>query len=169
SSTVGSVAVALVVRDALRLVEHDPRRVNISVHVDLPDTLPSVLIGEDDLLLVLINLIFNAFDAMPDGGELSINAETTTCGGVRLMVRDNGTGMDEALVRNATETLYTTKGDNAGTGLGLPLCIEIVQAAGGRLDIWSEQAKGTQITLEFPATTDPGKEEQRNGGEHSDR
>ncbi len=166
---VENIALAQAVHDALRLLEHDPRAKNISIHVDLTDTLPSVLISEDDILLLLLNLIVNAFDAMPKGGKLSVEGKRTASGSVQLTLSDTGIGMNDALVRDATQTLYTTKEEHGGTGLGLPLCVDIMRAAGGRLDIQSKPGQGTRITLEFPPTAGSNKEDQVNGGEHSDR
>ena len=100
--------------------------------------------------MVLVNLILNGFDAMPDGGELTVKSERAA-DGVHLMVRDTGCGMDEAVRRRATEPLFTTKPGGRGTGLGLSVSADVVRAAGGSLEIDSAPDAGTTVHLRLPA------------------
>lgn len=140
--------VALAVDDALRMIRHDPRARAVRFRVDVPATLPHIHVVEDHLVMVLVNLLLNALDAMPDGGELAIQG---SCIGphLRISVRDTGCGMDETTVRRATEPLFTTK-PGRGTGLGLSIARDVLRAAGGSLDIDSAPGLGTTIHLTFP-------------------
>jgi len=134
--------------DALRMVKHDPRARGVAIHTEFPRQLPFLLMKEDNFILVLINLVLNALDAMPGGGVLTIAVEQTESGDVRVLVKDTGVGMDKNVLSNAVAPLYTTK--DTGTGLGLSLCQEIMHATGGSLEIASEVGKGTTVTLTFP-------------------
>jgi signal transduction histidine kinase len=112
---------------------------------------PTVSANEAQLRDMLINLIFNAVDAMPSGGSLSLN--TWHEGGqVVLQVDDTGTGMTEEVRRRCLEPWFTTKGDQ-GTGLGLAMVYGIVQRHGGVIDIKSKLGKGTSFTIGLPALT----------------
>jgi signal transduction histidine kinase len=153
SGQVANIRIEQVIRDALRLLRHDPRARNININRKLATELPRVRMVEDDLILVFINILINAFDAMPDGGELTIKSVLTDSGGIRLSVRDSGCGMNEEQVKLAIKPLYTTKAEGEGTGLGLPLCVDIMEAAGGSLEIESEPGKGSEVTLGFPLTS----------------
>ena len=93
--------------------------------------LPRLQIVEDHLVMVLVNLLINALDSMPDGGEIQIRAETAG-DYVRVSVKDSGVGMSEETRRRAIQPLFTTKGD--GTGLGLSVSADVLKSAGGALD-----------------------------------
>jgi len=109
---------------------------------------------------VLLNLVRNAADAMPDGGRVSISTRvlsaveaTSTLNGrevVELVVADTGQGMPPEVVQRATELFFTTKAAGKGTGLGLFLALEFVDKSGGRLTIDSQVGLGTKMRLAFP-------------------
>jgi signal transduction histidine kinase len=110
---------------------------------------PAIAGNEAQLRDMLINLIFNAVDAMPSGGSLSLNTRHEG-GQVVLQVDDTGTGMTEEVRRRCLEPWFTTKGDQ-GTGLGLAMVYGIVQRHGGVIDIKSKVGKGTNFTISLPA------------------
>jgi two-component system sensor histidine kinase HydH len=142
-------AIEISVDDALRMVRHDPRARAIAFKTELAPHLPRVQVVDDHLTMVLVNLLINSLDAMPDGGTITINARA--CGDyVRLSVTDTGAGMSEAVMRRAVEPLYTTK-PGRGTGLGLSISAGILRDAGGTLDIDSTEGVGTTVHLTCPA------------------
>ncbi len=113
--------------------------------------------------IAILNLVVNARDAMPDGGVLAISASYPSApeghfakdhGFVRLVVADQGEGMDEATRTMALEPFFTTKGDGSGTGLGLSMVHGVVQELGGVIGIASEPGAGTQVSLWLPITHD---------------
>ncbi len=105
---------------------------------------------------ILTNLIFNAVDAMPEGGVLTIEGRAPLGSGtVELSVRDTGTGMGPEELRRCTEPFFTTKRN--GTGLGLATTRGLVERYGGSMKIDSSPGIGTIITLQFPAA--PGQPE----------
>ncbi len=121
--------------------------VHVAVNMDLGE-LPPILGDPAELREMLTNLIFNAVDAMPDGGILTIRTRLDN-GKANLSVRDTGTGMDEETRRRCLEPFYTTKGDR-GTGLGLSAVYGIIERHRGVLDIESEMGRGTTFTVCLP-------------------
>jgi two-component system cell cycle sensor histidine kinase/response regulator CckA len=115
---------------------------------------------------VIVNLVVNARDAMPDGGVVTIETELLSIGDgaspdrtglapgryVQLVVRDTGAGMDEATKRHLFEPFFTTKQVGAGTGLGLSTAYGIVQQLGGSIAVDSAVNQGTRFALHFPWT-----------------
>lgn len=122
---------------------------NIEVCRDFGD-LPPVEGDPAELREMLTNLIFNAVDAQPKGGTITLRAGPTAGGdAVLLEVADTGTGMSEEVRRRCLEPFFTTKGD-AGTGLGLSAVYGIIQRHGGTIDIESAPGQGTRFKITFP-------------------
>ena len=118
----------------------------IAISMDCPSGL--VVLGNDaELRGVLTNLIFNAVDAMPEGGSLAFECERTDAA-IKLKLSDTGKGMNPETLRRCKEVYFTTKAH--GTGLGVPLVNSIMRYHGGKLDIVSELGEGTSVTLTFP-------------------
>ncbi len=143
------VPVHVAVGDALRMVRHHPRARKVSFEVSAPEDLPRVRIVEDHLAMVLVNLLINAFDAMPEGGTLALVAAHRG-DKVTIEVKDTGTGMTSEVKRRAMEPLFTTKAKGRGTGLGLAVSADVLRAAGGSLSIDSALGKGTTMTVALP-------------------
>jgi PAS domain S-box-containing protein len=119
----------------------------IIVDVELSDV-PPIRGSESDLREVLINLLFNAVDAMSLGGTVTI-ATSVQDNSVVIEVRDTGRGMTEEVRQRCFEPFYTTKGER-GTGLGLAIVYGIVQRHGGSIDIRSEAGKGAVVVIRLP-------------------
>lgn len=132
------------------------------ITTNFPLRLPAVRADANQLEMALLNLIVNARDASPLGGSIVILASAETIAGssgsglqpgnyVRIVVRDQGTGMDRETMRRATEPFFTTKGVGKGTGLGLPMVHGMAQQLGGTFELVSEMGKGTSAILWLPA------------------
>lgn len=122
--------------------------ITIHIQTDIPQV-PPILGNEADLREALTNLVFNAVDAMPEGGTIAFR--TRPAGDrVILEVSDTGTGMTEEVRRRCMEPFFTTKGER-GTGLGLAMVHGIVRRHEGSIDIRSEWGKGTTVALVLPA------------------
>jgi signal transduction histidine kinase len=136
---------------------------NIRLHLDLRENLPQVLADLGQVDRILTNLIVNARDAMPHGGNLHVatelvfdnaapagsgSAKSTTY--VRVSVADTGVGMDEATRARMFEPFFTTKGCGKGTGLGLSVVCGLMQNHHGFIDVQSDPGKGTTVALFFP-------------------
>jgi len=126
------------------------RGIAIQVRTDLAQNLPLALGVEGEIREALINLVFNAVDAMPEGGVLTLRTGAAAAGGAQLEVADTGSGMDEDTRRRCLEPFFTTKGER-GTGLGLAMVYGTMQRHGGDIDIRSEQGHGTTFILSFPS------------------
>jgi PAS domain S-box-containing protein len=114
-----------------------------------PDVPVHVDVDEAGLEAVLLNLIVNARDAMPQGGELTLGLEVCA-DAVRLAITDTGTGMPPAVVKRATEPFFTTKERGHGTGLGLSMVAGFVKQSAGTLKICSAEGQGTTIEIFLP-------------------
>lgn len=147
------VSVANVVADTSRLVRHDPRWRHIDLVVDLTTDLPGVLVIEDHLVLVLLNVMLNAADAMPRGGTLRVSARAQASR-VVIALTDDGIGMSGDVLDQALLPLFTTKAGTNGTGLGLSVSNDVIRAAGGTLRLESEPGRGTTVEIELPAASD---------------
>ncbi len=123
--------------------------VQIEVVTELADV-PPVAGNAVELREVLTNLIFNAVDAMPDGGTITMRT-THDASGVVLAVSDSGIGMSEAEIARCLEPFFTTKGEG-GTGLGLAVVYGIVQRHEGTIDITSKKGVGTTFSIRLPST-----------------
>lgn len=101
----------------------------------------------------VLNLLFNARDAMPDGGQISVTAATCNEGPpawIELRVEDSGIGMTPETVRRAFEPFFTTKGTGLG-GVGLPMVRRFVEESGGSIHIESTLGSGTAVVLRLPS------------------
>lgn len=117
----------------------------VRIERDLPDDLPPVVASKDKVKQVLVNLCKNAFEAMPDGGTLALRINTTA-DSARIEVRDTGAGIDEGV--DVFQPFRTTK--PTGSGLGLPVVRQIVQAYGGSVSFESTLGKGTTFVVVLP-------------------
>jgi len=122
--------------------------------------------AENEIRDALTNLIFNAVDAMPNGGTLTVRTLTSAGAGgedrVLIEVTDTGVGMDEDTRRRCLEPFFTTKGER-GTGLGLAMVYGMIQRHSAELDIESAAGVGTTVRLSFPAHTSSAVSTQQEG------
>ena len=133
----------------------------IRIKEELDSDLPHFSAAESEVREALLNLVLNAVDAMPYGGDLALRTRSTTRNGVLhavVEVSDTGVGMDAATVARCLEPYFTTKGDG-GTGLGLVSVQMAAEQHGGRLDIRSALGAGTTVALELPVVHDQPQEE----------
>lgn len=160
---------------------------SIELKTELAQDLWRVRIDSGGLEQVLMNLAVNARDAMPDGGQLSIEtsnmeigdeymtakgAETLAGQYVRISVTDNGHGMDAETQARLFEPFFTTKEPGKGTGLGLATCYGIIKQAGGSIGVYSEPGQGSSFRVLLPrefapedVTTEPVPAESVRGTE----
>jgi len=131
----------------------------IEMSAELAPALPPVMGVESEIREALVNLIFNAVDALPEGGRIAVRTRLADVPAPHacIEIADTGIGMDEATRRRCLEPFFTTKGER-GTGLGLPMVYGVVQRHGADLDIDSRVGHGTTVTLHFPAApSDAGR------------
>lgn len=144
--------------EVLLLCSKDLQKHRVSIDFE-PDGRPQAIVNPAQIQQVLLNLVINARQAMPQGGLLRIRVGADPSGRwAEIRVADTGVGMPPEVLRRIFEPFFTTKsGPDAsgqgGTGLGLPVCRDIVEAHQGRLRAESRPGQGTAFTLLLPATT----------------
>jgi len=152
-----NVGLNQVVRDAARLLGHDPRAKNSQIELHLGDHVPYVRAKADHLTQVLLNLGINGLDAMAEGGTLAFS----TCsedGRAVVRVRDTGGGLDASIAEHIFEPFFTTKPPGRGTGLGLFVSRGILEGMGGELVLEPSAQDGTTFAVRLPADLEATKE-----------
>ena len=162
------------VRKMIGLVGHTLGEA-IIIKTSFADDLAPVSIDSGQLQNALLNLVVNARDAMPDGGEIYIETGSLTVGGeggeseplagpgdyVSLIVRDTGEGMARDVLEHVFEPFFTTKEVGEGSGLGLSMVFGFVKQSGGHVTIHSEVGRGTTVTLCLPTTSEAISDEKK--------
>ena len=120
---------------------------SIELVLYLDPELPGVVLDAEAFFGALINLVLNAEQAMPAGGQLVFRTRTTASG-VALELIDAGHGMDERTAAHVFDAFFSTK--PGGSGLGLPTARKLIEAHGGTIAVQSEIGRGTQFTIELP-------------------
>lgn len=138
---------APVLEEALSMVRLDRRAKAVTFETVLPEPSLSVRGVRDQILQVVLNLLLNAVQAMPDGGEVRLEADRRD-GTVVVSVTDTGVGMDETVRRRLFDPFFTTRQD--GTGLGLAISYSLVHAHGGRIEVESAPGRGSRFTVVLP-------------------
>ncbi len=142
------------VQDALQILTHHIHKHTDEFRIDLAEELPLVKGRPQQIEQVIINLITNALQALPDktrGVRVSTAFEQQD-GCIVLAVSDQGSGMTSNLMERITEPFFSTKLDQGGTGLGLSISATIIKEHGGTLEFESEPGLGTTATIRLPAT-----------------
>ena len=122
---------------------------NIHISVDLEIDSNAMIMGDDsELREVLVNMLFNALDAMPEGGKLILSTQTVG-ESVVVKIKDTGIGMYPEVRQKVFDPFFTTKG-KAGLGLGLAVSFGIIARHGGTIDVDSEYGKGTEFRISLP-------------------
>ena len=107
---------------------------------------------------IVMNLVINARDAMPQGGRVTIRTRNTSDNMLELSVKDEGTGIPKDLRAKIFEPYFTTKGIGEGTGLGLATVSAVVEKAGGSIELESEEGQGTEFIIRLPAKRTEGED-----------
>ncbi len=142
------VNVDKLVSGVLRLVERQLERANIKLVKQIKSNAP-VQINEDQFKQVILNLILNAQEAMPDGGKLLVSTRQHD-DNVYISFTDTGVGIPESNLAKIFDPFFSTKVD--GTGLGLAVSYGIVEGHGGRIEVKSEVNQGTTFTVILPCS-----------------
>jgi two-component system cell cycle sensor histidine kinase/response regulator CckA len=163
----GAVSINDIVLDAERML----RRVigeDVVLETQLDELAGEVIADRGQLEQVLMNLVVNSRDAMPDGGLVVISTQRARDGKVALAVSDTGTGMVSETMARAFEPFFTTKELGKGTGLGLSTVYGIAQQSGGDVSIRSAPGAGTTVTVSLPqfsGRTDASEHSESGAGE----
>ena len=142
-----------VVEDVVALSRHLIHTNGVELILDLRENLPWVLMDANQIKQVLLNLVHNALQAMPEGGEMEISTFPDLREGregICVSVRDTGVGISPSDQSRIFEPFFTTKGDRGGTGLGLSVTYGIVTDHGGQIDVESRQGEGSTFKVWLP-------------------
>jgi PAS domain S-box-containing protein len=143
------IVVDAIVHDSIKLVRGYLDKSNIAVDIRIPADLPSIYGDPQPLKQVLINLFFNAADAMPGGGTLSIAAAADNASHLTIAVSDTGQGIPPETLPHIFRPFFTTK-KKRGTGLGLSVCDRIITSHGGKITVESTPQSGTTFFIHLP-------------------
>jgi PAS domain S-box-containing protein len=161
------VDIGSLVEQALEIFEEHLRENNIHCHIDLPDNLPLVWVDPDQLAKAFNNLILNAIQAMTDGGQLTIHADSLPCARstpvtnardsaeetgqswLSLVFQDTGTGISSEDLKSIFNPFFTTK--DTGTGLGLAITHKVIIEHSGEIEVESTVGMGSRFIIRLPA------------------
>ncbi|MEJ2038605.1 MAG: ATP-binding protein [Desulfosarcinaceae bacterium] len=145
------VDVRKLIEQCLVLSGHRLQLGDIALAVDIADPLPPVSGDANQLQQCLINLVFNAIDAMPGGGRLEIRVRADKAqGAVIISVADNGCGIAGGNLARVFDPFFTTKREGKGTGLGLSTTYGIIERHRGTIDVESSEGHGAVFTIKLP-------------------
>ncbi len=136
------------IESALALIQYDKRAKAVSIQKELSPDIPEIITDGNQLSQVFINIILNAFDAMPEGGTLTMRSYVRD-GSVVVEFEDTGVGIPKENLSRIFDPFYTTK--EKGTGLGLAVSYSIIKKLNGTLTVESEQNKGSNFRITLPA------------------
>jgi len=142
-----------VVDDVVALSRHLIHTSGVELKLDLEVNLAWVVMDANQMKQVLLNLVHNALQAMPNGGEMNIMTESVSRNNrdwVVVSVTDTGIGIPQVEQARIFEPFYTTKGNQGGTGLGLSVTYGIVTDHGGLIDVESQPGMGSKFTVWLP-------------------
>jgi signal transduction histidine kinase len=156
---------AALVRELLEFVEPQDAQQGIRHHAELPVGMPLVMVDETAFKQAVLNLLKNAREAMPSGGELMVRLRRDG-NWAELTITDTGTGMGPEALAHCFDEYWSDK--KGGTGLGLPTTRRIVEEHGGAITVVSEKGRGTAFTIYLPLLVEIARTPWSERGERAD-
>ena len=148
---ISAVNIVELLEKCVMLSEHKLMLTNIRIRTDFSPQTPTVMGDQNQIQQAIINLIFNAIDAMPQGGELTISSGFNSKKEmVEIAVADTGRGIPQEDLRKIFDPFYSTKTEGEGLGLGLSVVYGIIDRHKGLIDVDSRLNKGTVFTISLP-------------------
>lgn len=153
---VSTIEVPEEVRRSLELINHYLRNHKTDVVTEFHEPLPPIIADRQQLRQVFLNIMTNASDAMPRGGTLTVRVRCER-EPAKIVIEfiDTGEGIAARNLEKIWEPFYTSKAEGKGTGLGLPICLRIVEEHGGTIMLESEVGKGTTVRIALPVGIEP--------------
>lgn len=148
--TIRDVRINSLVSDIVALRRREADQKHIEIHTELAERLPIIHTEPALLRQLLLNLINNAMDSMPDGGRISIITTKSDDGGVSLRVQDTGFGIPEENMPKIFDPFFTTKPPGKGAGLGLSISHGLLQRIGGQIVVSSQPGQGSSFVVKLP-------------------
>ena len=155
SDTSGTFSIAEALNDARMILDHQIQSRTDAFSIHCPDNLPAVRGSHQQIEQVVINLLVNALQALPDRTHGIEVAATYTAEDdmVVVSITDQGIGMPPEVCSHIMEPFYTTRLNEGGTGLGLSICSSIIRDHNGTITFDSRPGAGTKVTVRLPAAT----------------
>jgi two-component system NtrC family sensor kinase len=144
------------VSDVLNFHKKEAEYRDISIHADIPDSIPLIETDRGKLQQIILNLVNNAFQATDNGGLLELQCDLDGDERVCLTIRDTGCGISEAHLKKIFEPFFTTKKEGRGTGLGLSITYGLVKKLHGEIRVQSKQGEGTTFVVTLPVHIEKG-------------
>ncbi len=142
-----------IIKSALIFMEYRIKTEHVSLRKKFTPNIPKVQVNADDIFLVIVNLLTNAFDSMPKGGKLLIESKCykgrDTC--VQFSISDTGCGIEKNEIDKIYDPFFTIKAGRKRNGLGLTICQTIIENHNGKIKVVSSLGEGTTFTVCFPA------------------
>lgn len=145
--------IKILLKDVITLINNQSLLNNIQIKVEFDNDLPLISCEENQLKQVFLNLLKNAMEAMPKGGNIHVAVKEKEAGKISIQIIDQGVGIPQERISTLGEPFYTTK--EKGTGLGLMTCYKIIEGHNGELNIYSKINEGTTIEIILPTITQP--------------
>jgi signal transduction histidine kinase len=144
-----------ILSETLPLVESFMQKNRVEMKVNIDDGIKQLYVDRYRIQTALMNIIQNALEAMPQGGKITISAQTISPDGlVSVTISDTGTGMPPDMIEKACEPFFSTRQNEGLRGLGLAIVRDIVKTHGGKMEIKSSPGQGTSIILYLPIFND---------------
>ncbi|QIZ11058.1 PAS domain S-box protein [Priestia megaterium] len=145
--------IKMLLKDVVTLINNQSLLNNVQILVEFDNDLPLISCEENQLKQVFLNLLKNAIEAMPKGGNINLLVKEKEEGKISIQIIDQGVGIPQERISTLGEPFYTTK--EKGTGLGLMTCYKIIEGHNGELNICSKINEGTTIEIILPTITQP--------------
>ncbi len=144
-----------ILSETLPLVESFMQKNKVEMSVNVDDGIKPLYVDRYRIQTALMNIIQNALEAMPQGGKISITAQTISpVSLIAVTINDTGTGMPPDMIEKACEPFFSTRQNEGLRGLGLAIVRDIVKTHGGKMEIKSSPGQGTSIILYLPIFKD---------------
>jgi signal transduction histidine kinase len=150
-SSYNELDLAILLRETIQISRNHMTLAKVHLHDEISADLPKINGNHQGLQQVFLNLITNAVQAMPGGGDLTIRTSVENDNKIRVLVRDTGSGISEEHLPHIFDPFFTTKDVGKGTGLGLSVSYGIIKKHGGQITVKSEPGKGTTFAVVLPA------------------
>lgn len=144
------VNLSQVLYDIVDLLKKEAEFRGIDIYANFPDHFPDITSNKGNLEQIFLNLMNNAFTAMPSGGRLDIVARYKHPDQVTISFEDTGCGISQEDIRYVFEPFFSSKSAGAGTGLGLSITYALAKELGGKMSVTSTEGEGTRFTVEVP-------------------
>jgi signal transduction histidine kinase len=139
--------ISLLIAELLDFTEPEAQQLNVKIKKDLEPSLPEIYLDNRQIKQALLNILINAYQSMPDGGEVTIRAYKMDSR-IKVDIIDSGEGIPLDRIDKLFDLFYSTK--ESGTGLGLPITKRIIDMHNGEIEVQSQEGKGSTFSIILP-------------------